>query len=71
MSKMDYGEIKSNHLVETRIGDYGYDKDGNMFYFSSYGWKPLNQYKYEAYYWKKKYLELETIYQNKLKELSI
>lgn len=62
MGKIDYGKITKINSIRNSIvsyGDYGIDKDNNIFTFTYTGWKPVNQATYEAYYWKKKYYELK------------
>lgn len=59
-TEFDYGEIKNLTKKKVpRSGDWGRDIDGHPFVYTIYkGWKPLDPDRYEAKYWKKKYMEL-------------
>jgi hypothetical protein len=59
--KIDYGEIKSVE-PKLRSGGIGHDADGNPFVYTiTKGWRPMSPDRYEAKYWKKKYMELAQI----------
>jgi hypothetical protein len=58
---IQYGEIKNmNEGRPDRELDMGHNKDGFLFVFTPDGWKPLNEDKLAAHYWRQKYLELKS-----------